>query len=58
MSIMRQWRAEIRRTLKDEYAAHVKATGIGISRARYYPKDDRYLMTRPETIQHYDSTAP
>jgi hypothetical protein len=28
MPIMREWRAEIRRTLKDEYVAYVNATGI------------------------------
>jgi heme-degrading monooxygenase HmoA len=102
MSIMREWRAEVRRALKDEYVAYVKATGIAgyrqapgnlgalvatrdidaerteivtlswwkdeasikafagsdISRARYYPEDDRFLLTRPDTVQHYDSTAP
>ena len=102
MSIMREWRAEVRRALKDEYVAYVKATGIAgyrqapgnlgalvatrdidaerteivtlswwkdeasikafagsdISRARYYPEDDRFLLTRPDTAQHYDSTAP
>jgi heme-degrading monooxygenase HmoA len=28
MSIMREWRAEIRRTLKDEYVEYVEATGM------------------------------
>jgi len=99
---MREWRAEIRRALKDEYVAYVKATGIvgylqtpgnlgaiiatrdvdaeraeivtlswwkdeasirafagnDISLSHYYPEDDRFLLTRPETVQHYDSTAP
>jgi hypothetical protein len=102
MTILREWRAEIRRALKDEYVAYVKATGIAgykqtpgnlgavvavrdidgeraeivtlswwqdeasieafagsdIGRARYYPEDDRYLLTRPETVQHYDSMEP
>jgi heme-degrading monooxygenase HmoA len=102
MSIMREWRAEIRHALKDEYLAYVEATGIAvyrqaegnlgaivatrdidaerteiltlswwkdeasikafagsdISRARYYPEDDRFLLTRPDRVQHYDSTAP
>jgi heme-degrading monooxygenase HmoA len=102
MTIMREWRAEVRRALKDEYVAYVKSTGIAgykqipgnlgaivatrdidaeraeivtlswwqdeasikafagsnISRARYYPQDDRYLLTRPETVQHYDSMQP
>ena len=102
MPIMREWRAEIRRTLKDEYVAYVNATGIAgyrqtpgnlgaviatrdidaerteivtlswwkdeaairafagneIGRAHYYPEDGRFLLTRPETVQHYDSSRP
>jgi hypothetical protein len=102
MPIMREWRAEVRRALKDEYVDYVQATGIAgyrqapgnlgaivasrnidaqraeivtlswwvdeasikafaggdISRSRYYPEDERFLLTRPETVQHYDSTAP
>jgi len=99
---MREWRAEIRRALKNEYVAYVKATGIAgyrqtpgnlgavigtrdldaerteivtvswwqdeasikafagndISRAHYYPEDDRFLLTWPETVHHYDSSEP
>ncbi|MEO7208253.1 MAG: hypothetical protein ABI356_01535 [Steroidobacteraceae bacterium] len=102
MPIMREWRAEVRLALKDEYVAYVRATGIvsykqtpgnlgaivatrdidaerteiltlswwqdeasikafagsNISRARYYPEDDRYLLTRPATVAHYDSMKP
>lgn len=102
MTIMREWRAEVRRELKDEYVAYVTATGIAayrqtpgnlgaliaardidaeraeivtlswwkdqpsikafagsdIKRARYFPEDDRFLLTRPDTVQHYDSTTP
>ncbi len=102
MPILREWRAEIRLALKDEYVAYVASTGLAsylgtpgnlgavvatrdldgeraeivtlswwvsreaiaafagpdISRARYYPEDDRYLLTRPDTVRHYDSTAP
>jgi heme-degrading monooxygenase HmoA len=102
MSIMREWRAEVRRGLKDEYVAYVKATGIAgykrapgnlgavvatrnidaeraeivtlswweneasikafagndINRSRYYPEDERFLLTRPETVQHYESSEP
>lgn len=102
MTIMREWRAEIRRELKDEYLAYVTATGIAaykqtpgnlgaviaardldarraeivtlswwkdkasiktfagneIGHARYYPEDDRFLLTRPDTVQHYESTTP
>jgi heme-degrading monooxygenase HmoA len=97
MSIMREWRAEIRRTLKDEYVEYVEATGMvdyrqtpgnlgaiiatrdidaerveivtlswwkdensikafagsDIGKAHYYPQDDRFLLTRPETVHHY-----
>jgi hypothetical protein len=42
---------------KDE--ASIKAfAGDDISRSRYYPEDDRYLLTHPETVQHYESTDP
>jgi heme-degrading monooxygenase HmoA len=96
--ILREWRAEIRRPLRDEYVAYVRDTGLAGYRAtpgnrgawvavrdldenrteivtlslwesidairafagdppdiaRYYPADDRYLLTRPETVLHYD----
>jgi hypothetical protein len=32
--------------------------GEDIGRARYFPEDDRFLLTRPERVQHYDSTFP
>ena len=101
MPIMREWRAEIRRALKDEYVAYVTSTGMveyrqtpcnfgaviatrdidaerteiltlswwkdedsikafagsDISRAHYYPEDDRFLLTRPQTVQHYDCSS-
>lgn len=39
--------------------ASIKAfAGSDISRARYYPEDGRYLLTRPEIVQHYDSMGP
>jgi heme-degrading monooxygenase HmoA len=102
MAILREWRAEIRRALKQEYVDYVTATGIAeyrraegnlgaviatrdldserseivtlswwkneasiqafagdeISRSRYYPQDHRYLLTYPETVQHYEATDP
>ena len=102
MAVLREWRAEIRRALKDEYVNYVLRTGIAhyratpgnlgavvatrdldqerseivtlswwtdlsaikafagedIGQARYYPEDDRFLLTRPERVQHYDSTLP
>ncbi|HEV7165761.1 MAG: hypothetical protein ACHQAZ_02440 [Gammaproteobacteria bacterium] len=100
--VMREWRAEIRRALKQEYMAYVMATGIveyrqtpgnlgaslsvrdldaersemvtlswwvsreaivgfagqDIDKAHYYPEDDRYLLTKPDGVQHYDSIVP
>jgi hypothetical protein len=42
-----------------EDEASIKAfAGSDISRARYYPEDDRFLLTRPQTVQHYASSAP
>jgi hypothetical protein len=32
--------------------------GSDIGRARYYPEDDKYLLTRPEHVHHYESTEP
>ena len=29
--------------------------GDDVERAVYYPEDDRYLLTRPEKVQHYES---
>jgi heme-degrading monooxygenase HmoA len=102
MTILREWRAEIRRELCKEYVEYVQATGIAAYRessgnlgatiatrdldetrseivvlswwtnrdairefagdaidiARYFPKDDAYLLTRPNFVQHYESEAP
>jgi hypothetical protein len=27
-----------------------------VDRARYYPADDEYLLTRPATVLHYESS--
>jgi heme-degrading monooxygenase HmoA len=102
MPILREWRAEIRRALRQSYVDYVMVTGIAayrrtpgnlgavvacrdlddtrseivtlswwtdleaikefagddIERARYFPEDDKYLLTRPETVRHYEGTAP
>jgi heme-degrading monooxygenase HmoA len=99
--ILREWRAEIRRALRDEYVAYVRDTGLAayratpgnqgawvatrdldadrteivtlslwdstdairafagepIDTARYYPEDDRFLLTRPELVLHYDASS-
>lgn len=96
--ILREWRAEVRAELRDEYVDYVRRTGLAgyrsspgnlgaeiavrdldqqrseivtlsywrsiddirafagetIDRARYYPEDDRYLLTRPEFVAHYE----
>jgi heme-degrading monooxygenase HmoA len=33
--------------------AIVAFAGEPPERARYYPEDDRYLLTRPETVEHH-----
>jgi len=99
MTILREWRAEIRRAKRDEYVRYVQSTGIVGYRAtpgnlgavvavrdldaqrsevvtlswwsswdairafagekpeqaRYYPEDDQYLLTRPATVNHFES---
>jgi len=101
MPVLREWRAEIRRDLKDEYVRYVKETGLAaylatpgnlgasvavrdlderrseivtlswwtdlqavkafagteIGRARYFPQDDRFLLSRPEHVHHYEATV-
>lgn len=100
--VMREWRAEIRAELKEEYTRYVMDTGVveylktpgnlgavlsvrdlgggraemvtlswwvdrdaikafagaDIGKAHYYPQDDRFLLTRPETVYHYDCLGP
>jgi hypothetical protein len=29
--------------------------GDDVERAVYYPEDDRFLLTKPEKVQHYES---
>ncbi len=100
MAILREWRAEIRRSKKNQYVDYVRTTGLlgyrstpgnlaaavavrdidaerseivtlswwtsldviqafagdPVDRARYYPADDEYLITRPTTVLHYESS--
>jgi len=102
MAVLREWRAEIKRALKDEYVQYVTATGLAsylrtpgnlgasvavrdldaeraeivtlswwsdteaikafagavYGRARYFPEDDRFLLTRPGHVHHYEATVP
>jgi hypothetical protein len=101
MPILREWRAEIRRSLKEAYFNYVRSTGIAgyratpgnlgaavairdldnnrsevvtlswwetldairafagepIDQARYYPRDNEFLLTRPEKVIHYESSS-
>ena len=100
MSILREWRAEIRRATSAAYVEYVRTTGIAEyrrtpgnlgavvavrdldaerseivtlswwtsldairafageppDRARYFPDDSQYLLTRPDSAQHYRSS--
>jgi hypothetical protein len=100
MSILREWRAEIRRATSAAYVDYVRSTGIAEyrrtagnlgavvavrdldetrseivtlswwtsleairvfageppDRARYFPEDSQYLLTRPDHVQHYRSS--
>ena len=99
MTILREWRGELRRELVGEYVAYMRDTGLAdyratpgnlgaliavrdldderaevitlswwpsmdairgfagddVERAVYYPEDDRYLLTKPDRVQHYES---
>ena len=99
MTILREWRGELRRELAGEYIAYMRDTGLAdyratpgnlgaliavrdldderaevitlswwpsmdairefagddVERAVYYPEDDRFLLTKPEKVQHYES---
>ena len=102
MPILREWRAEIRRSKKAAYVEYVRTTGLTgyrntpgnlgatvatrdldadrseivtlswwtswdairafagdpVDQARYYPADDEFLLTRPSTVFHYESSVP
>ena len=99
MSILREWRAEIRRDRSEDYVSYIRSTGLQdyrstpgnlgamiavreidatrtevitlslwesmeaikafagepVDRARYYPKDDEFLLTRPDKVKHYEA---
>jgi heme-degrading monooxygenase HmoA len=100
MSILREWRAEIRRATSAAYVEYVRGTGLAEyrrtpgnlgaviavrdidetrsevvtlswwssmeairsfagdppDRARYFPDDSQYLLTRPDSVRHYQSS--
>lgn len=99
MTILREWRGELRRELADEYVTYISDTGLAeyratpgnlgaliavraldderaevitlswwpsmdairgfagddVERAVYYPQDDRFLLTKPDKVKHYES---
>jgi heme-degrading monooxygenase HmoA len=38
----------------DSYEAVTRFAGSDISRARFYPEDERYLVARELTVTHYE----
>jgi hypothetical protein len=38
--------------------AIVSFAGADIDRARYFPEDDRYLLSKPDYVHHYASSDP
>jgi heme-degrading monooxygenase HmoA len=41
----------------DSYEAIAAFAGADITRARFYPEDDRYLVAREWTVTHHDIAA-
>jgi hypothetical protein len=99
MTILREWRAEIRTPQSKEYVDYIRKTGLAdyrktpgnlgamiavreidkertevitlslwssldairafagepVDQARYYPEDEQYLLTHPDTVKHYEA---
>ena len=99
MTILREWRAEIRTPQSKECVDYIRKTGLAdyrntpgnlgamiavreidrvrtevitlslwsspdairafagepVDQARYYPEDERYLLTHPDTVKHYEA---
>jgi heme-degrading monooxygenase HmoA len=99
MTILREWRGELRREFRDEYVEYITGTGLAeyratpgnlgaqiavrdiddercevitlswwpsmdairgfagddVDKAVYYPEDDRFLLTKPDTVKHYEA---
>jgi hypothetical protein len=61
MNVLREWRAEIRRaTVTLSWWTSLDAirvfAGEPPDRARYFPEDSQYLLTRPDHVLHYRSS--
>lgn len=44
-------------SFRDSYEAIAKFAGDDISRARFYPEDERYLIDRERTVTHHEIAA-
>jgi heme-degrading monooxygenase HmoA len=44
-------------SLWDSYDDIKAFAGADISKARYYPKDEQYLLELEETVQHFDAVG-
>jgi hypothetical protein len=57
MPILREWRARILRPKTAAYVEYGRTTGIaGYRRTPGNPADAEYLLTRPATVIHYESS--
>lgn len=99
MTILREWRAEIRTAQSNEYVDYIRKTGLSdyrdtpgnlgamiavrkideqrtevitlslwsswdairafagepVDQARYYPEDEKFLLTHPDKVKHYEA---
>jgi hypothetical protein len=44
-------------SLWDSYDDIAQFAGADISKARYYPKDEQYLLELEETVRHFDAVG-
>jgi heme-degrading monooxygenase HmoA len=44
-------------SLWDSYEDITAFAGVDISKARYYPKDEQYLLEFEETVRHFDAVG-
>jgi hypothetical protein len=54
--IARIWRGAVRNEDAEEYVAYVRETGVEHYRSTPgdYPEDDRFLVERGPTVDHYE----
>ncbi len=64
--VARIWRVSTRKIHVGEYLDYLRETGLkvyvsirafagaDVDRACYYPEDDRYLLNKSETVDHFE----